>query len=149
MAGLLALALVGLVDAFAFRLPGLWDWLAPRMQRQLFAGIVEDRRELTRLEGRGPRDLVVFLGSSRAKAGLRFDELGPDDDDGLDGLDGLELGLLAHAGIDPFVMRSFAGAIADLEPSTTCLVLSEFDTHHSLDLRPRSTVGARSANGEA
>lgn len=127
LAGLLALAIVLVVDWLVLGVHGPWQALRPRVEGALPRGVVADRLALRRLVDTPeaqPRAIVV--GSSRANAGF------------LPGLIPAELrdvtfGKIAHAGIGAFEMRSLVDEVVALDIDAMVLVLSEFDLNRPVN----------------
>jgi hypothetical protein len=120
-----------------------WPWMAlgerVGTQHLLAAGIVSDYRMLAAVAQAPPRARrVAVLGSSRTQAAL----LGPPISlpPGVDGP--LSMAILAHAGIDPYAIRSLADRLADLEFEVVVLHLSEFDTHRPPEPRAATSFGS-------
>jgi hypothetical protein len=126
-----------------------WPWIALQerlgTKHLLASGIASDYRMLAALAQApvGARRVAV-LGSSRTQAAL----LGPPISlpPGADGP--LSMAVLAHAGIDPYAIRSLAERLAELKIEVAVLDLSEFDTHRPPEPRAATSFGSAAATCE-
>lgn len=101
------------------------------------SGAVAVQRELANLREAQERPRVIVVGSSRACAGFR---------PGLAAAESTYRFLsMAHAGINPLVIRSMLPTLEDLSAESVVLVLSEFDTHRPVPIRPPATYGGFAA----
>jgi len=82
---------------------------------------------------------VFLVGSSQADSAFAPPAARP--------VDGppLAFAKLAHAGIGPFEIRSLVDEVLAYRPAAVVLLLSEFDTHRPLYLRPGASFGSLSA----
>lgn len=125
---------LALASALAFASGSSWDswvaWTSARDPNAPATHVAEDRRSLAALSATPANVRPIFvLGSSRAAVGFRRDlaaRLRPKE----------AFVALTHEFIDPFVMRSLAGEIGQLQPKRVVLLLSDFDTHRPVRLEP-------------
>ena len=144
MAGVLAVAIVLVVDWGMFRSRAMWEALSPSVQDHPFErGIVRDRLSILRLQD-APAGLprVIVSGSSRARGAFQPTILPPSE------RGRVAIGVLAHGGIGPFEIRSAVPNMLSAEPDAVVLVISEFEITRPLDPRPAFHFGSWSAIGE-
>jgi hypothetical protein len=139
------IALFFSLDRFVFGFADPWPLIAERIPPRYRAevGIVEDqityRRMAARADAGEPR--VFVLGTSRARAAFRPETLPPDAHPD-------RFGVVAHAGMMPFEMRSQLGRLVAEPPAAVVIFLSEFELFHPLHLNPWLATGAFDATSE-
>ncbi len=119
-----------------------WEALAARVEptRMGEVGSAEDRRLLAELAARPPaRPRVAVLGSSRGEAAFHPEWL-PETE-----LPPGSVLRFVHPGLRPFELRSLVEALLPLEPDAAVFLLSEFETHTPLELRPELSSGSLAA----
>lgn len=142
-AGLAAVVLVLLLDTFAMTRPEPWRRLEadlPDPDITPEGGVVRDRIQIAELAlADDGRDRVFLLGTSRARRGLMNwvleKELGED----------VAVVKLAHAGLQPFELRTLAEDCLAADPDVVVLALSEYDTHRPLRLMDSTAGGSWAA----
>ncbi len=144
MAGVLAVAIVWVVDWGMFHWRGMWEALSPSVQDHPFErGIVRDRLSILRLQDAPVgRPRVIVAGSSRARGAFQPTILPPSE------RGRVAVGVLAHGGIGPFEIRSAVPNMLSARPDAVVLVISEFEITRPLDPRPSFHFGSWSAIGE-
>ncbi|GJM23206.1 MAG: hypothetical protein DHS20C15_31210 [Planctomycetota bacterium] len=144
-AGLLAVVLILVIDALAFGEFAPWQWLADGTGpgQHMERGLAHDRLAMRALS-EAPDDSVriVVLGSSRAERGFNpsFLERGLPEH--------VRFLRFSHAGMTPFEMRAVSNELTREPPEVFMVLLSEFDTHHPLELRTILGAGNFTATTE-
>jgi hypothetical protein len=119
-----------------------WETLAARVEptRMGEVGSAGDRRLVAELGDRPPaRPLLLVLGSSRGEAAFHPEWL-PEEERPAG-----SVARFAHPGLRPFELRSLVEALLPLEPDAAVFLLSEFETHYPLELRPELSSGSLAA----
>jgi hypothetical protein len=116
-----------------------WKSLAARVPatRMGEAGSVRDRLLLEQLGARPPeRPLVFALGSSRAEAAFHPEWLPTAEQPPG------RVASFVHPGMRPFELRGMTEALLPFEPAAAVFLVSEFETHYPLELRPELSSGS-------
>ncbi|MDJ0852490.1 MAG: hypothetical protein QNK04_29310 [Myxococcota bacterium] len=133
-AGVLAVALLLLVDRSLFGFPAVWRWL-PVDDPNSAAAM---RLELLALHDAPPeRPRVIVVGTSRVIDG--FDKKLAERL-----LPGVAFAKLGYPRFEPFAIRSLVPELLAARPTAVCLIASEQDTHRPLRLEP--VPGSSTAN---
>ena len=131
-AGLLAAVLVLLVDRLTFEDVSVWRFLLERIPTgdTMEHGVADDRVTLGELAESPPeRPLVMFVGNSRVNSGLRLPAFRKDAR--------LRAGTMtktAHGGVRPYEFASLLEESRAFHPDVVVTILTEFETHRSLQL---------------
>lgn len=145
-AALIAAVLVIWVDSKLFADRELWLKLRARLEAlpepivRLELGMTKDILQLKNMRDAAPEmRRLIILGNSRARVGLNLRNLRDDD---------ILQAKIAHAGVSPYVMRTFAKEGAALSPDLVVLMLSELDTHRPVELVPGACFRSAPALGQ-
>ncbi len=139
-AAIIAFVLLWLVAPLPLREVAVWEHLVSRAAdaEAVYRGVAVDQLDLVRLDATPKtRPRVLVMGTSRAHRGfltLRARRARPE----------VEFTRIAHAMLDPFVIRSLVAELIAREPDLVVLFLSEFDTHRPLRIEPIPTTSAAS-----
>jgi hypothetical protein len=139
------IALFFAIDRFAFGFADPWALIAERIPPRYRAeiGVIDDQITYLRMAARAEagESRVFVLGTSRARAAFRPETLAPTARPD-------RFGVVAHAGMMPFEMRSQLGRLVAAPPAAVVIFLSEFELFHPLHLNPWLATGEFDATFE-
>ncbi|MFT7462933.1 MAG: hypothetical protein ACI9EF_001275 [Pseudohongiellaceae bacterium] len=142
VAGFLAVLLVLATDRWVFADIGFWQRIEELVNSQvsLNSGVVRDRIALDAISHSDEERLqACVMGTSRARRGLLPYWITPRVQDRFD------MFYIAHAGMQPFEIRSMVAELIESGVDVVVLSLSEFDTHRPLKITAATGAGSFAA----